>query len=485
MKINTVLLTTLILYLAVHSKTDPRTKPKKKDPVPSTQKSALISPKAVPVVLETVQKTQPIPEKQAAFSAPPLTRNNTELHTHENQNNKTTQPPADVPVSSSNLHAAHNYIVNETILVIGYLITAFENSVLPHLEFLKTQNSVSTTFVYLIYTFIFLKLVLLFKKKPRNSFDQEGISKELAKTISTHLASFKIEMDKSFQSLNLKTSELQQTIERFTAEKKDDEPLDFLVGNLGDLWKEIRDLKTRVNEVDAGGSNLISFNSKMEFKQSGKHDKGLNEELDDDSASRKFNLLDENNRILPKEVDLQQAFLVKEVKGRLSSDNQVVEDIHDVFAPIIQPNKNKKNEHPVILGLQDNPVKDALLKISFTSLSIAPLNEGIPSSLATDSIQQNSPPAKRITFEMEKTGIEFGRPVFQPSEFDFTKPIENVSEQATLNEPKVSLNFNRISVPTSIIPKNLKTRPPMVRALPPKAPSGNPVPKVLDSNNLI
>lgn len=485
MKINTVLLTTLILYLAVHSKTDPRTKPKKKNPIPSTQKSASISPKAVPVVLETVQKTKPIPEKQAAFSAPPLTGNNSELHTHENQNNKTTQPPTDVPLSSSNLHAVHNYIVNETILVIGYLITAFQNSVLPHLEFLKTQNSVSTTFVYLIYTFILLKLVLLFKKKPRSSFDEEGISKELAKTISTHLASFKIEMDKSFQSLNLKTSELQQTIERFTAEKKDDEPLDFLVGNLGDLWKEIRDLKTRVNEVDAGGSNLISFNSKMEFKQSGKHDKGLNEELDDDSASRKFNLLDENNRILPKEIDLQQTFSVKEVKGRLSSDNQVVEDIQDVFAPIIQPNKNKKNETPVILGLQGNPVKDAFLKMSFSSLSIAPLNEEMQSSLATDSFQQNSPPVRRITFEMEKTGIEFGRPAFQPSEFDFTKPIENVSEQATLNEPKVSLNFNRISVPTSIIPKNLKTRPPMVRALPPKAPSGNPVPKVLDSNNLI
>ena len=485
MKINLTILTTLILLSAIHSKTDPRTKPKKKAPVVPTQQNATLPPKTETIAMESVQTSQQIPPKESPLSSPPPTQVKIEPPSLENPINPTNEPPATFPESLSKLDAAHNYIMSESISVIARLINVFETFVLPHLDSLKTQNSVSTTIVYFIYTLLLIKIALFFKKKPSNSFDRELISKELSQIITTNFASLKTEMDKSLQPMTLKISEIQKIMERFTAEKKDEEPLDFLVGNLGDLWKEIRDLKTRVNEVDAGGSNLISFNSKMEFKPSGKQDKGLNDEMDDDSASRKFNLLDENNRILPKEGELNRPFSAKDATANRINDNQVMDDIPDVLTPVFPSVQNKKNEADVVLGQPENTRKDFPSKLTGSNSSIPPSNEVVQSSLGQDSAQKNSPPTKKMIPDLEKRETEFGRTSIQLTESDFNKPTDELLENATAYEPKVSLNLARISVPNSVIPKNMKARPPMVRALPPKAPSGNPVPKNLDSNNLI
>lgn len=361
--------------------------------------------------------------------------------------------------------------------VLKQVIEYIEKLIVPGMSSFKENEKGQTFLIYFFYTLVLLKIFLFFlKKKSRMGADFELIQKKQSEMLVGQFNLLRSDILKSNENLLTKTNELQKSIETMKAEKKEEEPLDFLVQNLGDLWKEIRDLKTRVNEVDIG-SNLLSFNSKMEFKTNGKQEKILPDENDDDSVLKKMNNAEFENQILKNETEkITQSH--KKSPKKINESEKLKrklpfneENIPEKTTPEENGNKSRYRENADQKLNQfeldfSNQVESSLKKPAMNTVEK-------PSELRSP--QKNNFVENVETMEIDLQEIsekKLNSPNGMLKTQEESRNIPEKEEFLQNQEPfesKFPSALQKVSIPTNLMmPKNLKNRTPIVKALPPK-----------------
>lgn len=364
------------------------------------------------------------------------------------------------------------------------LIDLIDGRTAPLLTLAKEKAAIGALLFALLVTFVFLKVVgrLLGIGRGKTTrgtsaaVDSAAID-QLSTVLTGQLETIKGDLEKLVGGLTGKVTDLQKHIEKMSSEKRDEDQLEFLFGNLGDLWKEIRDLKTRINEVDGGGSNLLSFNSKMEFKGLGGKDKGGLDD-DDDSTSRKNAAQEPGNRILPKELSGQPVAVPPREEAKVT--------------PAEKPS----------LPQWRSPAKPLDVQAATSRLEISPVSTK-PTPRGHAPIPLPSQPSGTEVDEVGTPRDNEGTPLDGP-ERRHSRP-ETLSSGTTLppfqpeddtphrSEADPPAEFKPLSIQPRLpmpmgLPKTQKKGPQMHRALPPKAPgtpNPTPTPKPADSSNLI
>lgn len=477
------ILTLLLTAVGVNA-VDPRTKPQPK--VRTTIQGKRQPSKPTPSV--PVKETQKQPEKEQTETV-------TKQEIPKTETPVTPPPLKEEPIiDSTPKESFFDSLANKAKTTLQltkdnnmrfYLATAnfVEEKTASIWGYLKERPEIGAVLFAVLMTLLVLKCVnFIFGRKESKTQDNAlntAIFESHSKTIVSQVTTLKTDIDKTLQLLTAKIGDLQKSIEKMATEKRDEEPLEFLFGNLGDLWKEIRDLKTRVNEADAVGSNLISFNSKMDLRNLDRKDRGGIDDQDDDSTSRKGVNAEITSRILPKDILTQNSNArdepVRQPPGIESDPESKLESAKKTLlkgrTEESETKLNKQKELPS--QSTKGPIRPNAMLVPPSVSMPAPVQSASEPVAPKEEEQTKQTDFEPIQTEADLTNTGTGAPILEQP--------ETIAEQ-----PKLIPVPQRLPLPTNLIPKTQAKKPQMIRAVPPRAPTGAPMPRPGgDSNNLI